>query len=70
MKFFFITLLVILLVLAFHYLPTFYPHGSGTCPEGSRYVRSAIGGGWVDTDATDPWGQCISQSEIDKATNQ
>jgi hypothetical protein len=44
--------------------------GAANCPPGSRYVRVVSGSGFVDTDPTDPWGSCVSESMIDNSYNQ
>jgi hypothetical protein len=71
MKAIVLVILFILIGLAIYYVPL-YLRGGGTahCPPGSRYVRVVSGGGWVDTDPSDPWGSCVSQSMIDNANNQ
>ncbi len=66
-------LLIVLAGLAFvvvHYVqPIFTPPASG-CPNGSTYVRNTMGGGWAPTDASDPFGKCVSNAEISAAQNQ
>ena len=68
MKILFIILIIILAVFAVRYIGRFYTQ-KPQCPEGSRFVRKVQGGGWADTDATDPWGSCVSGSVIDAANN-
>ena len=64
----FIPIILILAVLAyviFAYVgPMFAPHSS-PCPAGTTYARSIMGGAWTQTDASDPFGKCVPNSEID-----
>lgn len=70
MKVLLFILVIALVGLAIYYIPMFLKPGSANCPSGSRYVRVVSGGGWADTDPSDPWGSCVSQSMIDNANNQ
>ncbi len=68
MKIIFIILAILVAVFAVRYVGSLYAPKS-RCPEGSRYVRGVQGGGWADTDASDPFGKCVSESVIDSANN-
>lgn len=70
MKILLFIILLLLAGLAAYYIPTFLRSGSAHCPSGSRYVRVVSGGSWADTDPSDPWGSCVSQSMIDNANNR
>jgi hypothetical protein len=70
MKALVIIILIALGAFALYYISTSIHRQSTPCPPGSRYVRVVSGGGWADTDYNDPWGSCVTESEIDKAYNQ
>ncbi len=53
----------------YYFYNNYHKPALAQCPIGSRYVRSSEGGGLVDTDPSDPWGSCVSQSQIDSANN-
>ena len=48
---------------------TLSPH-SDVCPNGTTYARSALGGGWVATDPSDPSGTCVANDQIGAAGQQ
>lgn len=64
MKFLFIVLLVAALVFAFYYLPTLFKSKDTQCAAGTKYARSIQGGGWAETQPSDPWGTCVDANLV------